>query len=64
MYVAVDFNLEWEYYNPYTYEEPDDMDFTRLIDNACKARENATSEWAKNYWMIVVHALLRRVGVH
>ena len=60
----VDFNSEWEYYNPYAYEEPNDMDFTRLIDNACRARDNATSEWAKNYWMTVVRALIRRVGVH
>ena len=62
--MSVDFNSEWEYHNIYAYEEPDDMDFPKLIDNACRARENATSEWAKNYWKVVVRALIRRAGVH
>ena len=32
---------------------------SRLIDNAHKAKDTATSSWAKNYWDIVIANLVR-----
>ena len=32
---------------------------SRLIDNAHKAKDTATSAWAKNYWNNVIASLLR-----
>ena len=35
---------------------------SRLIDNAHKAKDTATSAWAKNYWNNVIADSLDRIG--
>ena len=39
------------------------MDYLRLIGNADRAYQRCVesdSEWGQNYWMAVIHALLRQ----
>jgi hypothetical protein len=62
--MSVDSITEWEYHDPNAYEEVDIMDYSRLIDNAWEAFHNSKTDWAKNYWTIVVQALMRRVPIN
>ena len=62
--MSVDSIIEWVYYNPNTYEEFDVMDYPRLIDNVWKVYYNSKTDWAKNYWTIVIRALMRRVPIN
>ena len=37
-----------------------EQNLNRLIDNARTARQNSSSEWAKNYWEQVLVYLLKK----
>lgn len=40
------------------------FDYSRLIQNAEKAYNNANSAWAKKYWLEVIAKLSQNMQVH